>query len=266
MPILPGLDGEAKMSKSLGNQIGVTDPPDEMFGRTMSLPDAAMAVWFELLGIERPDGAGPRDAKRALAGAIADRFHGAGAGAAAAAQLRSRVRRAPGPRRHRGGGRGQPTGRCTCRPCWPNCSASRAPMRGACSARAECASTASRCPPSRSTSSRPCSMARLCSSASAASAGCGWRRRRVRCYLLLSVLGRKNRPERASLRRNPLPDWARRSLKTQQHAHPRPHIGREVSRFDRPVGSAGRPAAKIEPRHRSGAASVRGAQLVKASE
>ncbi len=87
MPILPGLDGEAKMSKSLGNQIGVTDPPDEMFGRTMSLPDAAMAVWFELLGIERPDGAGPRDAKRALGAAIADRFHGAGAGAAAATQF-----------------------------------------------------------------------------------------------------------------------------------------------------------------------------------
>jgi tyrosyl-tRNA synthetase len=87
MPILPGIDGEAKMSKSLGNGIGVTDPPDEMFGRTMSLPDAAMDTWFALLGVDRPAGAGPRDAKRALAAAIVDRFHGDGAGAAAAAQF-----------------------------------------------------------------------------------------------------------------------------------------------------------------------------------
>jgi tyrosyl-tRNA synthetase len=84
MPILPGLDGETKMSKSLGNHIGVTDAPDEIFGRAMSLPDAAMDTWFALLGVQRPDGAGPRDAKRALAGAIVDRFAGDGEGAAAA--------------------------------------------------------------------------------------------------------------------------------------------------------------------------------------
>ena len=49
MPILPGIDGEQKMSKSLGNQVGVTDPPAEMYGKTLSLPDSALAAWHELL-------------------------------------------------------------------------------------------------------------------------------------------------------------------------------------------------------------------------
>src|SRR2546421_85962 len=57
MPILPGVDGEEKMSKSLGNHIGVTDPPEEMYGKTLSVPDEAMGEWFRLLGIERPEGA-----------------------------------------------------------------------------------------------------------------------------------------------------------------------------------------------------------------
>jgi tyrosyl-tRNA synthetase len=87
MPILPGLDGTAKMSKSLGNHIGVTDPPDDMYGRTMSLPDEAMDAWFALLGLERPPAAGPRDAKHALARAIVARFHGADAAAAASAHF-----------------------------------------------------------------------------------------------------------------------------------------------------------------------------------
>jgi tyrosyl-tRNA synthetase len=76
MPILPGLDGTEKMSKSLGNHIGVTTAPEEMFGRTMSLPDAAMGVWFALLGIEPPAGVAPMEAKRALARAIVTRFWG----------------------------------------------------------------------------------------------------------------------------------------------------------------------------------------------
>ena len=77
MPILPGLDGVDKMSKSLGNHVGVTEPPEEMFGKTMSLPDEAMGTWFELLGIERPPAAAaPMDAKRALARAIVGRFRG----------------------------------------------------------------------------------------------------------------------------------------------------------------------------------------------
>ena len=78
MPLLPGIDGEQKMSKSLGNHIGVTDPPGEMYGRTLSLPDAAMATWWSLLGVgDPPEGASPRDSKRALARGIVERYHGA---------------------------------------------------------------------------------------------------------------------------------------------------------------------------------------------
>src|SRR3954452_1168957 len=77
MPILPGIDGSEKMSKSLGNHVGVTEPPEEQFGKTMRLPDAAMDAWFALLGFERPpEGTSPRDMKRALARAVVARFHG----------------------------------------------------------------------------------------------------------------------------------------------------------------------------------------------
>jgi len=88
MPILVGLDGERKMSKSLGNQIGVGDPPEEMYGKTLSLPDAAMAGWYELLlGEPMPPGLGARDAKHALARRLVERFHGAEAAAGAAAHF-----------------------------------------------------------------------------------------------------------------------------------------------------------------------------------
>ena len=84
MPILPGIDGVEKMSKSLGNHVGVTEEPDEQFGKTMRLPDDAMESWFTLLAVPRPpQGSGPRDAKRALARGIVERFHGAEAAAAA---------------------------------------------------------------------------------------------------------------------------------------------------------------------------------------
>jgi tyrosyl-tRNA synthetase len=84
LPILAGIDGVEKMSKSVGNHVGVNDPPDEMFGRVMSLPDEAMDGWFQLLGVERsPAGASPRDAKRALARVLVSRFHGPQAAAAA---------------------------------------------------------------------------------------------------------------------------------------------------------------------------------------
>jgi tyrosyl-tRNA synthetase len=83
MPILVGTDGVKKMSKSLGNYVGVTDAPEEMFGRLMSIPDEAMHDYYRLLlGAERP--AGPaNEAKRELARRIVDRFHGEGAGAGA---------------------------------------------------------------------------------------------------------------------------------------------------------------------------------------
>jgi tyrosyl-tRNA synthetase len=75
MPILPGLDGERRMSKSLGNYVGVTDPPEEMFGKLMSLPDSAMPTYYELLlGEELDRSVAPVQAKRALARRIVDRF------------------------------------------------------------------------------------------------------------------------------------------------------------------------------------------------
>jgi tyrosyl-tRNA synthetase len=77
MPILPGVDGERKMSKSLGNHIGVTDPPEEQYGKTMSIPDAVMGIWFALLfGEDLPEGTSARDTKHLLAWRIVDRFHG----------------------------------------------------------------------------------------------------------------------------------------------------------------------------------------------
>ena len=54
MPILPGTDGERRMSKSYGNYVGVTDPPEEMFGKLMSVPDLAMGTYYELLLGEQP--------------------------------------------------------------------------------------------------------------------------------------------------------------------------------------------------------------------
>jgi tyrosyl-tRNA synthetase len=84
MPLLTGIDGREKMSKSYGNQIGVADPPEEMYGRTLSIPDESLPVWYGLLlGHEPAPGRAPRDAKRALARAIVERFHGADAAAAA---------------------------------------------------------------------------------------------------------------------------------------------------------------------------------------
>ncbi|HEX3041467.1 MAG TPA: tyrosine--tRNA ligase [Solirubrobacterales bacterium] len=83
LPILVGTDGVQKMSKSLGNYVGVTDSPEEMFGRLMSIPDEAMAEYYRLLlGSEVPE-VPPNQAKRELGRRIVDRFHGEGAGAAA---------------------------------------------------------------------------------------------------------------------------------------------------------------------------------------
>jgi tyrosyl-tRNA synthetase len=87
-PLINGIDGARKMSKSYDNQVGITDPPEEMFGRVMRIPDELLTEWYDvLLGGAPPDGMGPRDAKRALARALADRFHGEGAGTAAEAHF-----------------------------------------------------------------------------------------------------------------------------------------------------------------------------------
>jgi len=86
MPLLEGLDGVNKMSKSLGNYIGITDPPDEMFGKLMSISDDLMWRYFELLSFSsqveinqhRSDveaGKNPRDVKFTLAKELVARFH-----------------------------------------------------------------------------------------------------------------------------------------------------------------------------------------------
>jgi tyrosyl-tRNA synthetase len=77
MPILPGTDGVQRMSKSLGNYVGVTDPPEEMFGKVMSIPDDVMSQYYQLLLYEPLDeGVHPGEAKRELARRLVARFHG----------------------------------------------------------------------------------------------------------------------------------------------------------------------------------------------
>jgi tyrosyl-tRNA synthetase len=86
VPLLNGTDGERKMSKSYGNQIGITEPPGDMYGKTLSIPDEHLESWYGLLlGGAVPDGLGPRDAKRALARALVRRFWGEDAAAEAEA-------------------------------------------------------------------------------------------------------------------------------------------------------------------------------------
>jgi tyrosyl-tRNA synthetase len=86
LPILEGLDGVQKMSKSLGNYIGITDPPDDMFGKVMSISDELMWRYFELLSTRDmaaidawrgsvAEGANPRDIKFQLALELVGRFH-----------------------------------------------------------------------------------------------------------------------------------------------------------------------------------------------
>jgi tyrosyl-tRNA synthetase len=86
VPLLAGTDGVQKMSKSLGNHIGITEPPGDMYGKTLSIPDAALGEWYDLLlGEPAPAGESPRDAKRALARALVTRYHGEAAAAEAEA-------------------------------------------------------------------------------------------------------------------------------------------------------------------------------------
>jgi tyrosyl-tRNA synthetase len=89
MPILVGLDGQRKMSKSLGNYVGITQPAPEMFGKLMSMPDNTMATYFELVTDHTPlevvdifsqidnNKANPMDVKMLLAREITAGFHGA---------------------------------------------------------------------------------------------------------------------------------------------------------------------------------------------
>ena len=77
LPILPGIDGDRRMSKSYGNYVGVTDPPEEMFGKLMRVPDPAMDTYYELLLDSERDGSVPAvESKRALGRRLVERFHG----------------------------------------------------------------------------------------------------------------------------------------------------------------------------------------------
>ena len=91
LPILEGLDGTQKMSKSLGNAIGVNDAPGEMFGKVMSISDALMARYYTLL-LSRglPAEAHPMAAKKELARSLVERFHSAGEANAALEEFERR--------------------------------------------------------------------------------------------------------------------------------------------------------------------------------
>jgi len=101
MPLLEGLDGVNKMSKSLGNTIAINDVPDDMFGKLMSISDALMWRYFELLsfrgtreiealGRQVQDGRNPRDVKFELAREIVARFHDPAAAERAQANFHAR--------------------------------------------------------------------------------------------------------------------------------------------------------------------------------
>lgn len=103
MPLLEGLDGVEKMSKSKGNTVGITDSPDEIFGKLMSISDVLMWRYYELLsarseaeigGLRRECEAGrnPRDVKREFAMEMVTRFHDAGAAHGAAERFEARFR------------------------------------------------------------------------------------------------------------------------------------------------------------------------------
>jgi tyrosyl-tRNA synthetase len=103
MPLLEGLDGVNKMSKSLGNYVGINDAPLDMFGKLMSISDELMWRYIELLSFEPmstveqwkrevAQGANPRDVKVRLAQEIVERFHDRGAASAALEQFNARFR------------------------------------------------------------------------------------------------------------------------------------------------------------------------------
>jgi tyrosyl-tRNA synthetase len=103
MPLLEGLDGVQKMSKSLGNYVGITDSPGEMFGKLMSISDDLMWRYFELLSFRTlediaalrkrvDEGMNPRDAKFELALEMVERFHDSKAATAAHEEFISRFR------------------------------------------------------------------------------------------------------------------------------------------------------------------------------
>ena len=108
MPLLEGLDGVEKMSKSKGNYVGITEPPFEMFGKVMSISDEQMWRWYDLLSL-RPEaeieqfrheaqaGRNPRDIKVLLAQEIVTRFHSSAAALEALADFEARFKTGAAP-------------------------------------------------------------------------------------------------------------------------------------------------------------------------
>ena len=108
LPLLEGLDGEKKMSKSLGNYIAIEDSQNEIFGKIMSISDELMWRYFELLSFKKQEeinklkksqkeGLNPRDIKFLLAEEIVDRFHGEGFGNKAKEEFKSRFQQGNSP-------------------------------------------------------------------------------------------------------------------------------------------------------------------------
>ena len=108
LPLLEGLDGVKKMSKSLDNYIAIEDNADEMFGKIMSISDVLMWRYFELLSFRdeeeitelkksQKEGSNPRDIKFLLAEEIVNRFHGEGSGNSAKEEFQSRFQKGNNP-------------------------------------------------------------------------------------------------------------------------------------------------------------------------
>ncbi|MGH7923409.1 MAG: tyrosine--tRNA ligase [Candidatus Binatus sp.] len=101
MPLLEGLDGVRKMSKSLGNYVGLTDKPEDMYGKLMSVPDRLMVRYYELLTAATPEeiaavksgGMHPMEAKKRLARTIVTEYHGAPAASRAEQYFESKFQR-----------------------------------------------------------------------------------------------------------------------------------------------------------------------------
>ena len=108
LPLLEGLDGVKKMSKSLDNYIAIEDSADDMFGKIMSISDVLMWRYFELLSFlgeeeikglkkSQKEGSNPRDIKFLLAEEIVNRFHGKGSGNNAKKEFKSRFQKGNNP-------------------------------------------------------------------------------------------------------------------------------------------------------------------------
>jgi tyrosyl-tRNA synthetase len=95
--LLVGTDGVEKMSKSVGNYVGLDEPPEEQFGKVMSIPDSALDQWWRLCLDASPPAGEPMETKLALARGIVDRYHGAEAAKEAEAHFTRVVREGRAP-------------------------------------------------------------------------------------------------------------------------------------------------------------------------